>query len=527
MAHSASFSSLGLSAPLTDALQKLGYEEPTPVQAKSIPILLEDSNPDIVAQAQTGTGKTAAFTLPILEKIDLGSNTTQALIIAPTRELAMQVAEAIQSYAKNLPGFHVLPIYGGQEYSRQIKALKRGPHVVVGTPGRLMDHLRRGTLSIKNTHTVVLDEADEMLNMGFIDDVTWILDQIKTKPQIALFSATMPKAIQNIAKNYLHEPKKVLVKSKKATADNIEQYYLSIAPKRKFDALLRFLEVEDNDGTIIFTRTKIASDELAQKLQAHGFRASALNGDMTQDARKKVVVQMKKGFIDVLVATDVAARGLDIERVTHVINYDIPHDCETYTHRIGRTGRAGRKGTAILFATGKETRLLKAIERSTGSTLQPIQAPSLTEINAKRDERFIDDLLSAIQSDNDLTQAQNTVDTIIANTHLTADDIAVACISMLQKPIDQQEDIIPEDKFFESNKGKSKGRKRSPRGSGASSSHGRSKSTDRKSDGDEKKKRKKYGSSNKNKKASDDKRKPRGKSSDTRKKTGARPTKRK
>jgi len=503
MSHPAHFSSLGLSSPITDALQALGYEEPTPVQVKAIPLLLEGN--DLIAQAQTGTGKTAGFALPILEKIDLSSDTTQALIIAPTRELAIQVAEAIQSYAKFLPGFHVLPIYGGQEYSRQIKALKRGPHVVVGTPGRLMDHLRRKTLSIKNTHTVVLDEADEMLKMGFIDDVTWILDQIKNKPQTALFSATMPKVIQNIANNYLTDPKKVLIKAKKATADNIEQYYLSVAPKRKFDALLRLIEIEDTDGTIIFTRTKIASDELAQKLQARGFRASALNGDMTQDARKKVVNQMKKGRIDILVATDVAARGLDIDRITHVINYDMPHDSETYTHRVGRTGRAGRKGIAILFATGKETRLLKSIERSTQSELKPIKAPSLSEVNAKRDERFINELLLLTQEDRDVSQAQTTVDTIIANTNLTTDDIAVACISMLQKPMSQKEDIIPEDKPFDSGKGKTRNRNRKPRSGGDSkrSRSSSSRSGDKKTGGV---KKKKYGSSS-GKKASDTKNK--------------------
>jgi ATP-dependent RNA helicase DeaD len=452
-----SFSSLGLSAPITDALHQLGYEEPTPVQTKAIPILLKGH--DLVAQAQTGTGKTAAFALPVLEKIDLHKQSTQVLIITPTRELAMQVAEAMQSYAKCLTGFHVLPIYGGQEYSQQLRALKRGPHVVVGTPGRLMDHLRRGTLSIKDTHTVILDEADEMLNMGFIDDVTWILDQITTKPQIALFSATLPKVIQNIANNYLKDPEKVTFKNQKSTADNIEQNYIFVAPHKKFDALLRFLQMDDNDGIIIFTRTKLASDDLAQKIQAHGFRAAALNGDMTQDARKKVVTQMKKGLIDILVATDVAARGLDIERVTHVINYDIPHDSETYTHRIGRTGRAGRKGVAILFATGKEERLLKAIERSTESTLKPIQAPSLKEIHAKRDERFINEMVEKMQSDTDLSYAQNIVDTIVAKTHLKVDDIAVVCISMLQKPIDQKEDIIPEDKPFESSASKGKSRK--------------------------------------------------------------------
>lgn len=471
-----SFSSLGLSAPITDALQSLGYEEPTPVQVKSIPLLLEGH--DLLAQAQTGTGKTAAFALPILEKIDISSETTQALIIAPTRELAIQVAEAMQSYAKFLPGFHVLPIFGGQDYRGQLKALKRGPQVVVGTPGRLMDHLRRGTLSIENTHTVILDEADEMLNMGFIDDVTWILDQIKTKPQTALFSATMPKAIQDIANNYLKNPKKVIIKAKAASTNNIEQHYLSVSPNRKFDALLRFLEIEDSDGTIIFSRTKIGSDELAQKLQARGFRAAALNGDMTQDSRKKVVDQMKRGHIDILVATDVAARGLDIDRITHVINYDIPYDAETYTHRIGRTGRAGRKGTAILFATGKEERLLKTIERSTNSTIQAIKAPTLTEIHAKRDQRFVNELLEAMHADKDLTQAQSTVDTIIANTNLTADDIAVACISMLQQPIDQKEDIIPEDTFTDSGKSKNKSNRRKPR-SGSSSGRSRSSASSR------------------------------------------------
>ena len=444
MSNDPSFTSLGLSTALVEILLNLGYEQPTPVQEKAIPLLLEGH--DVLAQAQTGTGKTAAFALPILEKIDLDNRSPQALVITPTRELAIQVAEAFQNYAKQLKDFHVLPIYGGQEYSRQLRALKRGPHVVVGTPGRIMDHLRRGSLNITHTHTVVLDEADEMLNMGFIDDVRWILDQIDTKPQTALFSATMPKSIQHIAKDYLTEPRRVLIKAKKATTENIEQAYLFIANNKKFDALTRFLEIEDTDATIVFVRTKTASNDIALKLQARGFSAAALNGDMTQEARKKVVAQVKNGAIDILVATDVAARGLDIDRITHVFNYDIPYDCETYTHRVGRTGRAGRKGKAFLFATGKEERLLRAIERSSAAPLHQIRAPSIKQITQKRNQALANDIVAMIQSDANTYDAQQLLEALTTDTDINNNDVAIALIMMLQKPLTQKGNDIPIDK---------------------------------------------------------------------------------
>lgn len=366
MTDTSTFKQLDLPQPILSALTELGYESPTPIQAQSIPVLL--SGGDLLAQAQTGTGKTAAFALPILSHLDVSLNAPQALVIAPTRELAIQVAEAFQSYAKHLKGFHVLPIYGGQDFRGQLRALKRGVQVVVGTPGRVMDHLRRGTLSLEALTTVVLDEADEMLKMGFIEDIEWILEQIPQAHQTALFSATMPEYIKKISQRYLKDAKHLQIKPTRNAIEKIEQFYLRVKREQKLEVLTRVLEIEAVDASIIFVRTKNCSAELAEKLQARGYAAAALNGDMNQSLREKVINQLKRGALDMVVATDVAARGIDVQRITHVINYDIPHDTEAYIHRIGRTGRAGRTGKAVLFVTPREYRLLKDIERAIQKT---------------------------------------------------------------------------------------------------------------------------------------------------------------
>src|SRR3954467_9537235 len=377
------FSELNLSAQVLKVMKEVGYETPSPIQAATIPILL--SNRDVLGQAQTGTGKTAAFALPILSRIDIRQTAPQALVLAPTRELAIQVAEAFQRYATHIPGFQVLPIYGGQSYGPQLSALRRGVHVVVGTPGRVIDHLEKGTLDLSKLKTLVLDEADEMLRMGFIDDVEQILQKVPATRQTALFSATMPSAIKRIAKTYLRDPSEVTVAAKTGTADNITQRYWMVSGMQKLEALTRILEAEPFDGMIIFARPKLGTEELASKLQARGFAATAINGDMQQVQRERTIAQLKDGKIDILVATDVAARGLDVERISHVINYDVPSDPESYPHRIGRTGRAGRSGEAILFITPREQGLLKAIERATRQPIEEMQLPSVEAVNDTRD----------------------------------------------------------------------------------------------------------------------------------------------
>jgi ATP-dependent RNA helicase DeaD len=390
------FDSLGLSAPVLKALDDVGYESPSPIQAACIPHLL--AGHDLLGQAQTGTGKTAAFALPVLSQIDPKAGEPQVLVLAPTRELAIQVAEAFQTYAHHIKGFHVLPIYGGQGYDMQLRQLKRGVHVVVGTPGRVMDHIRRGTLKLGSLKTLVLDEADEMLRMGFIDDVEWILEHTPSTRQIALFSATMPAVIQKVANRHLNEPKLVKIAAKTSTATTIRQRYWRVSGLHKLDALTRILESENFDGMIIFVRTKTATVELADKLEARGYSAKALNGDIAQNMREKIVGQLKKGKVDILVATDVVARGLDVERISHVVNYDIPTDPESYVHRIGRTGRAGRSGDAILFVAPREQRMLKIIERVTRQPIESMQMPSTSDINVQRIARFkqrISDTLSA------------------------------------------------------------------------------------------------------------------------------------
>lgn len=388
------FSDLKLSEPLLRVLQELGYESPSPIQAATIPLLL--NNRDVLGQAQTGTGKTASFALPILARIDIKQSTPQALVLAPTRELAIQVAEAFQRYATYIPGFHVLPIYGGQSYGAQLSALRRGVHVVVGTPGRVIDHLEKGSLDLSRIKTMVLDEADEMLRMGFIDDVETILQKTPESRQTALFSATMPSAIKRIATTYLRDPDLITVAAKTGTADNIRQRYWLVSGMQKLDALTRILEAETFDGMIIFARTKLGTEELASKLQARGFSAAAINGDIQQQQRERTIQQLKDGKIDILVATDVAARGLDVERISHVINYDVPHDPESYTHRIGRTGRAGRSGEAILFIAPRERNLLKAIERATRQPISVLELPSVEAVNDVRIARFKEQIAETI-----------------------------------------------------------------------------------------------------------------------------------
>ncbi|XRG81322.1 DEAD/DEAH box helicase [Salinisphaera sp. SPP-AMP-43] len=392
------FSAMGLSDSVMQALSDVGYETPSPIQAATIGPLL--TGRDVLGQAQTGTGKTAAFALPILSGLQPGQDKApRALVLAPTRELAIQVAEAFQRYASYMPGFHVLPIYGGQGYGPQLNALKRGVDVVVGTPGRVIDHLKRGTLRLDRLEWLVLDEADEMLRMGFIDDVEWVFENTPPERQVALFSATMPNAIRRIAKTHLRDPAEVTIQTRTTTADNIRQRYWIVGGGiSKLEALTRLLEAEPFDAMIVFARTKKATDELAEKIAARGYACAALNGDIVQAQRERTIAQLKSRQIDVIVATDVAARGLDVERISHVINFDIPHDSESYVHRIGRTGRAGRAGDAILFATTREKRLFKNIERATRQAIEPMDMPSMAAVNAQRVERFKQSMTDTLEA---------------------------------------------------------------------------------------------------------------------------------
>ncbi len=389
------FADLQIHPAVLQAVSDVGYESPSAIQAATIPAMMAGS--DVVGLAQTGTGKTAAFAIPILSKIDTSSRITQALVLAPTRELALQVAEAFSRYGAHL-SVNVLPIYGGAAYGPQLGGLKRGAQVVVGTPGRVIDHLEKGSLDLTHLDYLVLDEADEMLQMGFAEDVERILADTPEYKQVALFSATMPPAIRKITSKYLHDPVEVTVKSKTQTAENITQRYIQVAGPRKMDALTRLLEVEQGDAMIVFVRTKQATEEVADRLKARGFAAAAINGDIPQAVRERTIAALKDGTIDVLVATDVAARGLDVERISHVLNYDIPHDPESYVHRIGRTGRAGRSGTALLFVTPRERHLLKSIERVTRQKLIESELPSVDDVNAQRVEKFRDSITEALSA---------------------------------------------------------------------------------------------------------------------------------
>ncbi|OFJ53868.1 DEAD/DEAH box helicase [Mycolicibacterium grossiae] len=389
------FADLQIRPEVLQAVTDVGYETPSAIQAATIPAMLEGS--DVVGLAQTGTGKTAAFAIPILSKIDTDSRTTQALVLAPTRELALQVAEAFGRYGAHLR-VNVLPVYGGSPYGPQLAGLKRGAQVVVGTPGRVIDHLEKGSLDLSHLDYMVLDEADEMLQMGFAEDVERILAETPEYKQVALFSATMPPAIKKITSKYLHDPVEVTVKAKTQTAENITQRYYQVSYPRKMDALTRLLEVEQGDAMIVFVRTKQATEEVAEKLRARGFAAAAINGDIAQAARERTIAQLKDGSIDILVATDVAARGLDVERISHVVNYDIPHDPESYVHRIGRTGRAGRSGTALLFVTPRERHLLNSIERVTRKKIVESQLPSVDDVNAQRVQKFRDAITEGLNA---------------------------------------------------------------------------------------------------------------------------------
>lgn len=423
------FHELGLSAPILAALDAVGYETPTPIQAQIIPHVL--AGRDVLGQAQTGTGKTAAFALPLLSRIDVSMLSPQVLVLAPTRELAIQVAEAFQRYAAHLQGFHVLPIYGGQDYRPQINQLRRGVHVVVGTPGRIMDQISRGNLDLSSLRAVVLDEADEMLRMGFIDDVNWILEQTPAQRQVALFSATMPPAIRRIAQQHLKDPVEITIKVRTTTAETIRQRFWMVSDSHKLDALTRILEAEPFDGVLIFVRTKTATTELTQKLEARGYACAALSGDIAQAQRERTVGQLKSGRLDIVVATDVAARGLDVERVTHVINYDIPYDTEAYVHRIGRTGRAGRSGEAILLVSPREKRMLYAIERATRQRIDMMELPSTEAINDRRIARFKQRISDTLAAGN-LNLYSQLVEQYQQEHNVPAVEIAAALAALLQ-----------------------------------------------------------------------------------------------
>jgi len=425
----ASFRDLALSDPVLRALADVGYESPSPIQAATIPVLL--SGADMLGQAQTGTGKTAAFALPALSRIDLSKHEPQVLVLVPTRELALQVSEAFLRYAAHIKGFHVLPIYGGQSYQPQLNALRRGVHVVVGTPGRVIDHMNRGTLKLGGLSLLVLDEADEMLAMGFVDAVESILEQTPPQRQVALFSATMAAPIRRIAAKHLRSPVEVTIKSKTSTATNIRQRYWMVSGMHKLDALTRILEAEDFDGMLVFTRTKQSTVELAEKLEARGFAAAPLNGDIPQPQRERTVARLKAGQIDILVATDVAARGLDVERLGHVVNYDVPYDTESYVHRIGRTGRAGRKGEAILFIAPRERNMLRAIERATRQVIEPMNLPTVDAVNTFRIAKFKQRVIETV-AQSDAQELRPVVEQLAAESGVPLIEIAAALAALAQ-----------------------------------------------------------------------------------------------
>ena len=424
-----SFTELGLHPDVVAALADVGYETPSPIQAETIPVLL--SGADLLGQASTGTGKTAAFALPILSRIDLSLHAPQALVLTPTRELAIQVAEAFQKYAAKLPGFHVLPIYGGQSYTPQLKGLKRGAHVIVGTPGRLIDHVQSGALDLSELKYLVLDEGDEMLNMGFVDDIDRIFKSTPPEKQVALFTATLPHAIRRIAQTHMRDPREITVKSRGEAAPKIRQRYWFVSGLHKLDALTRLLEAEKFDAILVFVRTKIETVELAQRLEARGFAASALNGDMEQRSREQTVQRFRDGKIDIVIATDVAARGLDVDRISHVINYDIPYDSETYIHRIGRTGRAGRTGDAILFVSPRERNMLRVIERVTQQRIEEMRMPSVADVNEMRLNKFKEKVTAAVLSGAG-KEFQPLLEQIEADGNIPAIEIAAALASLMQ-----------------------------------------------------------------------------------------------
>ncbi len=436
------FEQLGLSQDLVTSLSQLGYEKPTPVQEQCIPVLLNGKN--LIGQAQTGTGKTAAFALPILQQVDSNLAAPQALILTPTRELAIQVAESFQSYAKHMRNFRVLPIYGGQSFHMQLKALSRGAHIIVGTPGRIMDHMRREKIDLTHLKTFILDEADEMLNMGFVEDIEWIMGQIKHEHQIGLFSATMPNSIKKVIDKYIPDAVDVKIKLQTDYVVNLQQFYTIVAKQYKIEALTRFLEIEEFDAAIIFTRTKVASSELADKLNARGYSAAAINGDLSQDLREKVIDRLKRKNLDIVVATEVAARGLDIQRLSLVVNYDCPTDPESYVHRIGRTGRAGRSGRALLFIEPREKSLLNMIERVTKQKLELVQAPTIDALSNKRTEKFIKQIIENL-THQDIDHYRELVEKIAHDHEISELDIAASLALLSQKstPLKQTKEPDP------------------------------------------------------------------------------------
>ncbi|MGO1181772.1 MAG: DEAD/DEAH box helicase [Micrococcaceae bacterium] len=445
------FTELGLDGRVLSALEDLGYETPSPIQEQTIPLLL--AGRDVVGLAQTGTGKTAAFALPALsrlaETIDVNGpgNSPRILVLAPTRELALQVAEAFTSYAKHLSNISVVPVYGGAPYGPQLAGLRRGAPVVVGTPGRVIDHIEKGSLDLSELDYLVLDEADEMLRMGFAEEVDKILAATPEGKQTALFSATMPSAIRRITGNYLNDAAEVRVSAQSTPATNIRQRYLQVTGPWKLEAMTRILETEDHDGVIAFVRTRNSTEELTAKLNARGFRAAAISGDIPQNLREKTVENLRSGAVDILVATDVAARGLDVERISHVVNYDIPHDVASYVHRIGRTGRAGRKGDAVLLMTPREKYLLRAIEKTTKQTVEQIQLPSVDDVNTSRLSRFAEEITSTLaQSDADsLSVFRDLVDRYVDEHDVPAADVAAALAKIAQggKSLLAQEPDLP------------------------------------------------------------------------------------
>ncbi|MEI2809664.1 MAG: DEAD/DEAH box helicase [Nocardioides sp.] len=427
------FADLGLEAAVLRAVTDVGYETPSRIQAATIPTLL--TGQDVVGLAQTGTGKTAAFALPILSRLDVSKTSPQALVLAPTRELALQVCEAFERYAAHLGAVHVLPVYGGQGYGVQLSALRRGVHIVVGTPGRIMDHLEKGTLDLSGLRFLVLDEADEMLSMGFSEDVETILASTPDTKQVALFSATMPRQIKALSKKYLHNPAEIAVERTTVTAENITQRYLMVAYPQKLDALTRILEVENFESMIVFVRTKQETESLAERLRARGFSAAAINGDVVQQQRERTVAGLREGAIDLLVATDVAARGLDVERISHVVNYDLPTDPDAYVHRIGRTGRAGRSGHAISFVTPRERHLLRAIERTTRSTLQHMTMPTVDEVNSTRLARFDDAITAALTANEGVAFFRDVVGHYVSEYNVPEVDVAAALAAVLHADV--------------------------------------------------------------------------------------------
>ena len=455
------FADLGLPDDIQKAVSKVGFTEPSPIQSETIPLLMQGR--DVVGLAQTGTGKTAAFALPILARIDAEKRHPQALVLAPTRELALQVADSFQSFADHLGKLEILPIYGGQAYGIQLSGLRRGAQIIVGTPGRVIDHLEKGSLDISQLEYLVLDEADEMLNMGFQEDVERILEDTPENKQVALFSATMPNGIRRLSKNYLDNPAEVTVKAQARTNDNISQRYLMIPHRAKMAAFTRILEVIDSDAIIVFCRTKQETEEVAEKLSDRGFNAAAINGDIAQNQRERTVDQLKDGRLDILVATDVAARGLDVERITHVINYDIPRDTESYVHRIGRTGRAGRSGEAILFVTPRERRMLRSIERVTKARLEEMDLPTVEEVNEKRTQKFQQRISNAL-GDKQMDFFRQLVRDYSQDNDTAMDDIAAAIAVMAQDGKDFLMKDEPLPKADRKERGKGRDRDRGPRG---------------------------------------------------------------